>query len=274
METQNQISIVFMVAGMSSRFGGKIKQFAKVTENQTLIEYSLNQAIKAGFNKIILIVGNLTEKPFKEKFGSSYNGIPIYYALQTFSPENRDRPWGTADALVSAKPFIESSFVVCNGDDLYGENTFKILFNHLKENKDSATISYKLGDVLSEKGTVNRGIFQVEQTKVKKITETFNISKENLEEKNLSPDDLCSQNIFALHAQILDILEKIVLDFKLKHTRDRKAECLLPSELSNLIELGKINLVLYSTPDKWIGVTNPEDEEIVRNQLKLLKNNF
>jgi len=268
MEKQKQISIVFMVAGMSSRFGGRIKQFAQVTETETLIEYSLNQAIKAGFNKIMLIVGNLTEAPFKEKFKNSYKGIPISYALQTFSPEERDKPWGTTDALVSAKQFINSPFVVCNGDDIYGENTFKILFNHLKNSKHSATIGYKLMDVLSESGTVNRGIFKVENNYVKNITETFNISKNNLSEKNLSPDNLCSQNIFALHPQVLDYLEKAVIDFKNSHPNDRKAECLLPQELSNLIDSNKLNLILYSTPDKWLGVTNPEDEEIVRNQLK------
>jgi len=269
---EKQISIVFMAAGMSSRFGGKIKQFAQVTDNETLIEFSLNQAIKAGFNKMVFVVGNLTEKPFKEKFGSSYKGIPVHYALQKFSPEERDKPWGTADALVSARPFLQDSFVACNGDDIYGESTFKILFNHLKESSDSATIGYNLFDVLPEEGAVNRGIFKVENNYVKKITETFNISKENLGEKNLSPDDLCSQNIFAFHPQILEFLEKIVAEFKNNHPNDRKAECLLPSEISNLIESNKVNLFLHSTPDKWIGVTNPADEEIVRNQLKSTNN--
>jgi len=261
-----------MVAGMSSRFGGRIKQFAQVgINNETLIECSLNQAINAGFNKIIFVVGNLTEKPFKEKFGQSYKGIPVCYALQTFFPEERDKPWGTADALVSAKPRITGSFVVCNGDDIYGENTFKILFNHLQNSEDEATIGYRLIDALPEKGKVNRGIFQVENSYVKRIIETFNISKENLEEKNLSPEDVCSQNIFALHLQILDILEKVVTEFKSSRKNDRKAECLLPTELSNLIESGKLTLILHSTPDKWVGVTNPEDEEIVRNYLKSAK---
>jgi len=272
---EKQISIIFMVAGMSSRFGGRIKQFAQVTDTETLIEYSLNQAIKAGFNKIIFVVGNLTEKPFKEKFKNVYKGIPIYYAHQTFSPEERDKPWGTTDALVSAKPFLQDSFIVCNGDDIYGENTFKILFNHLKESKeikDSATIGYNLMDALPESGAVNRGIFNVENNYVKKITETFSISKENLNEKNLSPEDLCSQNIFAFHPQILDYLDKIVTEFKNSHPNDRKAECLLPSEISKLIESGKLNLFLYPTQDKWIGITNPEDEEIVRNQLKSTNN--
>src|SRR3989344_8953487 len=105
------VAIVYMVAGMSSRFGGKIKQFAKVGPNdETLIEISLNQALKAGFSKIIFIVGNLTEAPFKEKFGNEYNGIPIEYAYQIFNPEKRDKQWGTLDAVCSIKEIIKTPF--------------------------------------------------------------------------------------------------------------------------------------------------------------------
>ena len=116
------IALVYMVAGMSSRFGGKIKQFAKVgPEGETLIEYSLNQAIPAGFTKIVFIVGNKTEKPFKEMFGDSYKGIPIKYASQNFDSASRDKPWGTTDALCSAKELLDCPFIICNGDDLYGK---------------------------------------------------------------------------------------------------------------------------------------------------------
>ena len=126
--------VVYMVAGLSARFGGKIKQFAKIGPNdETLIEISVNQALKAGFDKIIFIVGEKTEAPFKEKFGEEHKGISVKYALQTYDPKFRDRPWGAADALCVAKNLIDDSFVVCNGDDLYGEETFRILLNHLKE---------------------------------------------------------------------------------------------------------------------------------------------
>jgi dTDP-glucose pyrophosphorylase len=121
-----EVAIVYLVAGISSRFGGKIKQFAVVGSNgETLIEYSMNQAIKAGFNKIIFIVGNSTEKPFKEKFKDSYKGIEIKYAHQLYDPKERDKPWGTCDAICSAKNLINGAFVVCNGDDIYGEKPFR-----------------------------------------------------------------------------------------------------------------------------------------------------
>ena len=130
---EKEIAIVYMVAGISSRFGGKIKQFAQVgPNNETLIEISMKQAMRAGFRKIIFIVGNLTEKTFKEKFKSEFQNIPISYAIQSYDERERDKPWGTAEALCSVIPFINCPFVVCNGDDLYGENSFKVLCDHLK----------------------------------------------------------------------------------------------------------------------------------------------
>lgn len=334
-----------MVAGLSSRFGGKIKQFAQIgPNNETLIEYSLNQALKAGFTKIIFIVGKMTQAPFKEMFGDFYEiknptatsdnqlsensviknspkeesvnkneqssvnslsnrvggrefareksksiasagsrrgvgggiselaskKIPIYYALQEFNEQERDKPWGTVDALCAAKDIIDCPFVVCNGDDIYGEKTFQILVDHLKENKTSATIGYKLGNVLSDHGSVNRGIFQLNQDQtVKSITETFDLTKNNLQEKNLTETTPTSQNIFALQPETLEDLNKILEEFKQTNKDNRKIECLLPVELSNLIKQNKLTLKLYPTTEKWYGITNPEDEFKVKQQLKI-----
>lgn len=125
-----EIALVYMVAGISSRFMGKIKHFAIVgSRGETLIEYSLKQALPSGFSKIIFIVGNKTEKPFREKFGNSYNGIPVYYALQFYDESLRDKPWGTTDALCSIKSLIDCPFVICNGDDLYGKILLEFLQN-------------------------------------------------------------------------------------------------------------------------------------------------
>ena len=265
------VSIVYMVAGMSSRFGGKIKQFAKVGKNnETLIEVSINQAIDAGFDKIIFIVGEKTSAPFKEKFQNEYKGIKIDYALQTFDKETRDKPWGTCDALVCAKSVINDDFVVCNGDDLYGANTMKSLITFSKENNvDHATIGYTLGNVLPDNGEVNRGIFSTDNdNNVLEIDETLNISKANLKEKNLSEKNLSSQNIFFIKKETLNLLEEKLIKFKETHPGDRKSECYLPTELSNLINEDKIKLKLIPTSDKWFGVTNPEDEAIIKEQLK------
>jgi len=262
-----EIAIVYMVAGLSSRFGGKIKQFAKVTEDKTLIEYSLDQAINSGISKIIFIVGEKTEKPFKEMFGENYKGLPIFYVKQTYDENKRDKPWGTADAIVQAKQYLDCPFIICNGDDIYGENSFKILFNELK-NKNNLTLGYKIKNVLSEHGGVNRGIFELdENNNIKTITETFDITPENLDEKGLNEDSLCSMNIFALYPEVLDFLEEKVNKFKQRNEGDREKECLLPKEFTDLIKEDKISIKVLPTDEDWYGVTRPGDELKIREKL-------
>ena len=263
------VAIVYMVAGMSSRFGGKIKQFASVGPNsETLIEISLQQAIHAGFTKIIFVVGEKTEEPFKKMFGNIYQGIPIHYAFQSYDKEKRDKPWGTLDALGAARHLIDCPFVICNGDDIYGKNTFKMLADHLRTHKTSATVGYKLGDVLSDKGSVNRGVFYINtDNTVKSLVETFGITKDNLESKGLSNNTLCSMLIFAFHLETLSLLCDLLDKFKKEHEEDRTIESLVPNETSRLIEQGKLIMEVYRATDKWLGVTNPGDEEIVRKAL-------
>jgi len=265
-------SIVYMVAGLSSRFGGKVKQFAVVGKNnETLIEISLNQAISAGFNKIVFIVGEKTENLFKEKFGSNYKGVPIFYAKQTFDSNLRDKPWGTCDAVVSAKEVINENFVVCNGDDLYGGKSFKILFDYLNNSNSSATLGFKLGKVVPNKGAVNRAIYSFDKNNnVLDLKETIGIEKEKFKEMNLTNETLCSMNIFALTKEILPKLEKRLNEFKSLHKTDRKIECYLPVEISELIKKKELNLKLLATPDEWMGITNPEDEPILKEKLSLV----
>lgn len=262
------IALVYMVAGLSSRFEGKIKAFAKVTAEETLIEYSLKQAIPAGLEKIIFIVGKHTEEPFKKKFGNNYKNIPVFYALQEFNPEKRNRPWGTTDALCCAENFIDSPFIVCNGDDLYGKEAFKTIVEHLKNKDTCATLGYNLGNVLSEKGGVNRGIFKMNGNVVESITEMFNITRENLYSMGLNEKDLSSQQIWGLSADVLKKLKKNLIGFKKIHEDDKEAECLLPSELNDLIKKKNITIEIYPTNSTWYGVTNPGDELVIQKQLE------
>lgn len=265
------IALVYMVAGLSSRFGGKIKQFAKVgPRGEVLIECSLNQALPAGFTKIIFIVGSKTEKPFREMFGNSYKGVPVFYSLQEFNEDEREKPWGTTDALCSAKNLIDCPFVVCNGDDIYGAETFRILVNHLKNKTICATIGYKLESVLSNEGQVNRGIFKLNSDNtVESIKETFGITKENLSEKGILSENLCSMNLFALHPEVVKKLDFILKRFKEEHKGNKEIECLLPEEIGNLIKQNELTIYLYPTNTKWFGLTNPQDEEKIREQLKI-----
>lgn len=260
--------LIYMTAGLSSRFGGRIKQFAEIgPNNETLIEYSMNQAIQSNFSKIIFIVGDLTETPFRKKFGNSYKGVKIEYANQKFDKELRDKPWGTVDALCSALHLINEPVIVCNGDDIYGKSSFKILDDHLKNNNQDATLGYKLIDTLPEKGSVNRGIFKIENNYVKNLEEIFEISKENYQEK-FDQETLCSMNIFALHIETIKKIKNRLDILKQKNSKERKLECLLPNEISNLIKERKIKMRIYPSNESWFGITNPEDELIVREKLK------
>ncbi len=264
------LAVVYMVAGMSSRFGGEIKQFAKIgPEGETLIEYSIKQALAAGFNQIVFIVGEKTEKPFKKKFGDEYQGVPVYYAFQQFDHDSREKPWGTTDALCTIDGVVNSGFVICNGDDIYGEDAFGLLADHLKSNSTNATIGYKIKNVLSETGGVNRGKFEIDSNKkMLSIQETFDIQKSNLAEKDLTEDSLCSMNIWAFQPEIIGLLGKILKDFKADHQGSSKIECLLPNTIGELIDSGQAVVDVYPTDETCFGVTSPEDEERVKNMIK------
>ncbi len=271
-------SIVYMVAGMSSRFEGKIKQFAIVgPNNETLIEVSIKQAKKVGFNKIIFIVGEKTKNPFKEKFEENFLELPVFYAEQKFDKNTRNKPWGTTDAIVTAKNLIKEDFVICNGDDLYGEDALKLAREFLENQKEEnvakgCAIGYNLEKVLPENGKTNRGIFEVDkENNILSIIEIFDIEKNKLNEKNLNKNTLISMNLFGLTKNTLDLLEKNLIEFKKINKNNKNIECLLPEELAKLIKENKLNLKLIPTNDSWYGVTNPQDEEIIKEKLKNYK---
>ncbi len=265
-----KIALVCMAAGSSSRFGGRPKQFAIVgPKGETLIEYSMNQALKAGFDKIIFIVSEKTNDGLKKIFGQNYKGTQIFYVFQKFDEKIRDKPWGTTDALCSAKSLIDCPFIVCNTDDVYGEEAFTLLRDHLNDKKSEATISYDLLRTLPPTGEVNRGIFKLNTDRtVSSITENFGVSRANIESRGLRPDSQTNVNLFALHPETIELLSQILQNFKKEHIEDRKIECLLPTDLSSLIKSGRIKMHCYKTKEKWSGVTYPEDEKIVREDIR------
>ncbi len=268
---ETSVDLVYMTAGISSRFNGKIKQFAEVGPNrEKLIEYSIKQARPAGFSRIIFIVGNTTEKPFKKFFGNEYRGMQVEYVLQSFNPKERDKPWGTIDAICAIKDTVKNPFVICNGDDLYGAEGFKILVNHLKNRKEEAIIGYRLSEVLPENGSVNRGIFYLDKDGyVSEIKEIFNITKKNLAENDINAGSWVNMNLIGLHHEVLYLLEEKLKRFKEKNKGNRKIECLIPTEINSLIQEEKIRVKIYPSQDKWYGITNPQDVEFVRNSIKI-----
>ncbi len=270
-----KLALVYMVAGLSSRFGGKIKQLAKVCpKNETFIERSIQQALKGTnkkLSKIIFIVGEKTEKPFKELFKNEFQSIPIDYVKQTYDQNRRERPWGTADAVITIRDVVEEPCIICNGDDLYGESSFKKLLDHFEKHKDSnedAAIALPLIEMLPEKGDVTRGILNVKNNYLISATEIFNISKTNFKEKNLSENSLCNINLFGLYPESIKKLYERVKEFKRKNEGDKKIECFIHVELAELAKNNSIKIKVYISEEKWLGITNPEDEITVKKSLQ------
>ena len=259
--------IVFMVAGMSSRFGGNPKQMAIVgPKDETLIEYSVKQALTCNFSKVIFITNPKTEKLFVDIFGCEYNNTPIEYVEQKYDVNKRSRPWGTTDAICSIISSINEAFIMLNGDDIYGVKTFKKGFEMMKKNNINIIGGQKIINNLPEEGKVNRGIIYIENDKVVGLKEMIGISKiENPELHN----NFSNVNFIGLQINILKEL-KIILDkFKKDNEGDKKIECLLPDNLNELIKEKKLNLEFFEIKDQVLGITNPGDELIVK---KILSN--
>jgi UDP-glucose 4-epimerase len=272
---KDDISLVCLVAGISKRFGFKIKSLEKVgPNNETLLEYILNGAIKVKPKKIILVVRKENKENFKEIFKDNYKGIPVYYAIQEHDSTKRNKPWGTIDAVCCSKEFVDSKIIVCNGDDVCMEESFKKLAEHLRKDNTDATIAYILGKSIPDKGEVTRGIFNLDQNgEVDTIVEHFRVSWETLEEHRLTKDSLCNMNLFGFHKNTLELLNKELDKFKEENKDNPDSECILPTELNKLIKKDQIKLKVYVSNDSWLGITNPGDELIVKEELKKLEKN-
>jgi hypothetical protein len=259
--------IVFMVAGMSSRYGGKLKQLAKVGKNgETLIEVSVNQALTSPFTKVIFITNELTEDKFKMVFGDTYKGLPVEYIRQEWDKSTRDRPWGTTGAVCSLVGKVDQPFILVNSDDLYGEETFRTGFSLLNETKNNI-----IGGCLLEKTMpkeretlVNRGVIRVhnETQKVIGIKEMLKISREKNPELLNKP---ASVNFLGLLPKTVGFLETILRDFQKEHATDRKIECLLPDNLDFLIKYNFITMDYFEIKNKIYGITYPGDEELIKS---------
>lgn len=254
-------SLVVMVAGMSSRFGGKPKQMAIVgPNNETLIEYSVNQAIKNPFDRIIFITNSKTEELFVDIFQDRYKDIPVIYIQQKYD-EMRIRPWGTGDAVASLFPIAKktksSKFIIINGDDIYGEATFLDGFNLLHKTSSNIIGGLLVSDTLPEEGNVNRGIITIDGDRVVHLDERLNISKKNNPELL---DKLSNVNFIGLRLDALEHLYILNDKFKKDNKDDERVESLLTEHLNNLVNRSLIKLQYFYIRNKILGITNPSDE--------------
>jgi NDP-sugar pyrophosphorylase family protein len=263
--------VVFMVAGMSSRYGGSLKQLAKVGLNgETLIEVSVMQALAAPFTKIIFITNELTEHEFINIFGDEYKGIPVNYIRQEWDQGKRDRPWGTTSAICSLKGSVKEPFILVNSDDLYGKETFRKGFELMRKSRNNVIGGCLLEKTMpaDEDTLVNRGVIEVNDASglVKTIEERLKISaKANPELLS----KLASVNFIGLKPETLDYLQALLEDFQIEHKGDRKIEALLPTDLNYLIQNNLISMNYFKIENPIYGITYPGDEKHMKLVISL-----
>ena len=292
-------TLVIMAAGIGSRFGGGIKQLAPVGLNgEIIMDYSIHDAIEAGFNKIVFIIRKDIKDAFKEAIGDRIEKIcnnldvEIAYAYQELSelpesvelPAGRTKPWGTGQAVLACKEVLHEPFAVINADDYYGKAAFKQIYDYLVNGSnndgkyDFCMAGFILGNTLSDNGSVTRGICVLgENDELAGINETENIVKsesgaatenEDGSYTPLNPDSKVSMNMWGFTPEIFKELEYGFVDFLSSLSPDDiKSEYLIPTVVDNLIKDNKAFVKVLLTPDKWFGVTYQEDKDCVKKEL-------
>ncbi len=284
--------LIVMAAGIGSRYGG-LKQIEPIGPNgELIIDYSLFDAARAGFETVIFIIKEEIEKDFKEAIGNRIpGGLKAKYAYQRLDnipkgyavPKDRVKPWGTCHAVLSAKGLMDKTpFAVINADDYYGTEAFKLIYDYLLNNPDSdrlyeyAMVGYQLENTVTEYGHVARGICVVdsegyleeviERTKIEKKEDGIFFTENDGESwVKLHEDSIVSMNIWGFNPSFMDEAEKGFPAFlsEALETAPTKAEYFLPTLVSKLVEQGKARVKVLKTSDKWYGVTYKEDRHVV-----------
>lgn len=281
-------ALVIMAAGIGSRFGGGIKQLEPVGPNgEIIMDYSIHDAMEAGFNKIVFIIRKDIEADFREVIGDrietvcAARGVEVAYAFQSLDaipegntvPEGRSKPWGTGQAVLTAKEIVDCPFAVINADDYYGKEAFVKLHGFLcTDGEDNAycMAGFILKNTLSENGGVTRGICQVDEKGfLTDVVETRDIVKTaDGASVNGSPVDVesyVSMNMWGLRPAFMKTLEEGFEEFFRTAVKENplKAEYLLPIYIGQLLREGKVTVQVLETRDKWFGVTYREDKPAV-----------
>lgn len=278
-------ALVIMAAGIGSRFGGGIKQLAPVgPSGEIIMDYSIHDALEAGFDKIVFIIRRDLEKDFKEIIGKRIEKLcEVEYAFQELDclpegfsvPEGRTKPWGTGQAVLVCKDLIHEPFAVINADDYYGKQAFKEVHDYLVANASAqyqyCMAGFILKNTLSDNGGVTRGICTVDENKhLCSVAETSNIvkcpggAKISDTDEPVDVESYVSMNMWGLTPEFLEVLEKGFADFlgKLK-PEEIKAEYLLPNIIGGMVTSKEAQVTLLETKDKWFGVTYAEDKQSV-----------
>ena len=281
-------TLLIMASGIGSRFGGGIKQLEPVDEQGHIImDYSIHDAIEAGFNKVIFIIRKDIEEEFREVIGSRISAIcaehnvTVDYAFQDINdipgelPEGRTKPWGTGQAVLSAKDLLTTPFIVINADDYYGKEGFKAVHTYLVEGGKSCMAGFVLKNTLSDNGGVTRGICKMDADhNLTEVVETKNIVKTadgaEADGVKLDTESLVSMNMWGLTPDFLQTLEKGFAEFFKEEVpaNPLKAEYLIPIYIGELLKKDQMSVKVLRTNDTWYGMTYHEDVAAVKESFR------
>ncbi len=284
-------TLLILAAGMGSRYG-KLKQVDPVgPAGEAILDYSVHDAIRAGFGKVVFVIRKDIEDEFKEKIGNRFvNAIEVEYVFQELNvlpegfsvPEGREKPWGTSHAVMMAKDIIKEPFAVINADDFYGAGAFQVMADNLiksfaENSSDYFMVGYPLHKTLSDFGHVSRGISEVdEESFLKKITECTHIEKtpsgarykDGEDLKDLSGEEIASMNFFGFVPSYFSHSEEMFKNFIEENKENLKAEFYIPFVVNKLVGEDKVKLKVIPADTEWFGVTYIEDKPFVEQKIK------
>lgn len=268
-------ALVVMAAGMGSRFGG-LKQLEPIGPNgEVILDFSVFDAKKAGFDKAVFIIRRDIESDFRQVVGKRVEKhMDTEYVFQDMEnlpqgftvPDGRTKPWGTGHAIYCCKDVIKTPFVVINADDYYGQSAFSIIYDEITENEKTCMVGYKLGNTLTENGTVARGVCDVENGILKSITEHTAIDKNS----GIPLDKTVSMNMWGLMPSVFDRLLPDFEDFLKNMKNPLKDEFFIPLVIDKMIKEADEKIRVLDTDEKWYGVTYREDKDAVVAAVKKL----
>ena len=283
-----QTTLLIMAAGIGSRFGGGIKQLEPVDEQGHIImDYSIHDAIEAGFNKVVFIIRKDIENEFKDVIGNrieavcKVHSVTVEYVSQDINdipgelPKGRTKPWGTGQAVLAAKDVLTTPFVVINADDYYGKEGFCEVHDYLVKGGQSCMAGFVLKNTLSDNGGVTRGICKMdEHNDLTEVVETSNIVKTvdgaEADGVKLDTESLVSMNMWGLRPEFLETLEEGFAEFfeKVVPGNPMKAEFLIPTFIGELLAEDKMSVKVLRTNDTWYGMTYKEDVAVVKESFR------
>lgn len=279
------ISLLIMAAGMGSRYGG-LKQLDAVGPNgETIIDYSVYDAIEARFAKVVFIIRKDFEDQFKAQITDNYAGkIEVEFAFQDVydlpsgftCPVGREKPWGTGQAILSASNLIDGPFAAINADDFYGRESYQKLANYYRNGKQTISmVVYRLDNTLSSFGGVTRGVCEVSKENLVSVVETGNIKKTDSGvtsdgEVELDGSEPVSVNMWGFTPNLFGHLREMFVEFLEKEGTKLKSEFLIPTVINNLIQLGREKVHVLGSDSSWFGVTYREDKAYVTREIQKL----